>query len=139
MKHWAAWTGILAGLVLSRLCHVRVLWTDEDYHLAGAIQVLKGSVLYRDFWFDKPPLTPLLHAAFGARPGIPLMLASACYLFVGCLLAFEVARRIWGEREGLVAAALLAFYLIFYLPSALIPLAPDLAMLVPTWRRLCFC
>ena len=131
MKHWAAWTGILAGLVLSRLCHVRVLWTDEDYHLAGAIQVLKGSVLYRDFWFDKPPLTPLLHAACGARPGIPLMLASACYLFVGCLLAFEVARRIWGEREGLLAAALLAFYLIFYLPSALIPLAPDLALLVP--------
>ncbi len=122
---------VLAGLLLSRLCHVGILWTDADYHLAGALQMLLGSVPYRDFWFDKPPLTSLLYLLIGARAGVPLMLACACYLFVACLLAYLVAKRMWGEREGLAAAALLGYYLIFYLPSAVIPVAVDLGMLVP--------
>ncbi|RPI09290.1 MAG: hypothetical protein EHM65_09330, partial [Acidobacteriales bacterium] len=80
MRRAAAWAAILLALALSRLCHVRILWADGDYHLAGAIQMLLGSVPYRDFWFDKPPLTPLLYLAFGARPGPVLMLACAGYL-----------------------------------------------------------
>ena len=122
---------MLAGLLASRLCHVGILWTDADYHLAGALQIVRGSVPYRDFWFDKPPLTSLLCVLIGAHAGVPLMLASALYLFVACLLAYQVAKRMWGEREGLLAAALLGFYLIFYLPAAVIPLAVDQAMLVP--------
>ncbi len=86
---------------------------------------------YRDFWFDKPPLTPLLHVLFGAREGVALAAGSACYLLVAAILVYILGRRLWGEREGLLAACLLAFYLTFYLPSAVIPLPVDLAMLVP--------
>ncbi len=131
MRRLAALGAILVALVASRLCHVRILWTDGDYHLAAAVQLLRGRVPYRDFWFDKPPLTPLLYLAFGARPGVTLMIASAFYLFAACLLAYWIARRIWGEREGLLSALLLAWSLIFYIPTAVIPLAPDLAMVVP--------
>jgi hypothetical protein len=131
MRRLAALGAILVALVASRLCHVRILWSDGDYHLAAAVQLLRGGVPYRDFWFDKPPLTPLLYLAFGARPGVTLMIASAVYLFAACLLAFWIARRMWGEREGLLAALLLAWALIFYIPTAVIPLAPDLAMVVP--------
>lgn len=131
MRRLAALGGILVALVVSRLCHVGILWADGDYHLAAAAQLLRGGVLYRDFWFDKPPLTPLLYLAFGARPGVTLMIASALYLFAACLLAYWIARRLWSEREGLLAALLLAWSLIFYLPAAVIPLVPDLAMLTP--------
>ncbi len=122
---------VLAGLALSRLCHVRVLWADADYHLAAALQILQGRIPYRDFWFDKPPLTPLLYTLIGARPGVVLALAGACYLLLVCILVYQIARRMWGEREGLLAASLLAFYLVFYLPAAVIPIAVDLAMLAP--------
>jgi hypothetical protein len=37
----------------------------------------------------------------------------------------------WGGREGLVAALLLAFFLTFGVPSAVIALAPDLMMILP--------
>ncbi|HSW48634.1 MAG TPA: hypothetical protein VLH09_00595 [Bryobacteraceae bacterium] len=130
-RRWTVFGAVLAGLALSRLCHVRVLWADADYHLAAALQILQGRIPYRDFWFDKPPLTPLLYTLIGARPGVVLALAGACYLFLACVLVYQIAKRMWGEREGMLAAGLLAFYLVFYLPAAVIPVAVDLAMLVP--------
>jgi hypothetical protein len=130
-KRWTVFCAVLAALALSRLCHVRILWADADYHLAAAVQIVQGRLPYHDFWFDKPLLTPLLYALIGAQPGAVMALAGACYLFVACLLAYQVAKRMWSEREGLLAAALLGFYLVFYLHSAAIPIAVDLAMLVP--------
>ena len=66
---WVSLTGVL---LLSRLCHVNILWADEDYHLAAAIQMLHGKMLYRDLWYDKPPLSALVAVLFGAWPGWPL-------------------------------------------------------------------
>ena len=57
---WVSLTGVI---LLSRLCHANILWADEDYHLAAAIQMLHGKMLYRDLWYDKPPLTALVGAA----------------------------------------------------------------------------
>jgi hypothetical protein len=130
MKRAAALGSLLVAMVGSRLCHSDILWADGDYHLAAAVQMMQGSVLYRDIWFDKPPLTPLLYVVLGARPGVWLMLGSAGILFLACVLAWWIGRKFWGEREGLLAALLLTWALIFYLPAAVIPLVPDLAMIV---------
>ena len=48
-----------------------------------------------------------------------------------CAVAFRFASGLWGRREGFWAAGLLAFSLIFYLPSATIPLEPDTLMILP--------
>lgn len=130
-RRWTALFALFIALAAARLCHIRILWPDGDYHLAAARQIVQGAVIYRDFWFDKPPLDPLLHVLFGARAGAPLMLASAAYLWLACLAAYFLARRLWSEPEGLLAAGLLCLHLIFYLPSAVIPLPVDAAMLVP--------
>jgi hypothetical protein len=45
--------------------------------------------------------------------------------------AFGVASRLWGRREGFAAAALLAFFLVFYAPTAVIPFEPDTVMILP--------
>ena len=122
---------LFALLVSARLCHVEILWAEETLPLAAAQQMRAGQVLYRDIWFDKPPFAPVLYTALGGEPGWRLRLAGALYALLCCWLAWGFARDLWGRREGLWAAGLLGFFLIFDFPSAVIPLAADLLMLAP--------
>ncbi len=122
---------LAALLVATRLCHVGILWEGDSYPLAAAEQMLHGKVLYREIWFDKPPVLPLVYLLFGAAPGLPLRLFDAAYAFLACWLAYRFARDLWSEAEARWAAALLAFFLCFGIPSAVIPVASDLLMLAP--------
>ena len=125
------WWLLAAALVATRMCHTRILWEGDAYPLAAAQQILHGKALYRDIWFDKPPLLALAYLLFGALPGWPLRLAGACYSLVTCWIGYAFGRELWGEREGRWAAALLALSLCFDFPSAAIPVASDLLMLAP--------
>src|SRR5882757_8475847 len=106
------WVSLTGALLLSRLCHANILWADEDYHLAAAIQMLHGKMLYRDLWYDKPPLSALAALLFGAWPGWPLRLFSTLIDAGACAVAFRFASRLWGRSEGFWAAGLLALSLI---------------------------
>src|ERR1700676_160934 len=119
------WLCLFALILISRLCHFSILWADEDYHLAAAIQVQHGKLPYRDFWYDKPPLNLVFYLLFGARTGIALRIADTVFLCLCCILIYCFASRLWSSREGFFAAAALAFFLIFYLPPGIIPLEPD--------------
>ncbi len=114
-----------------RLCHSQLLWPDEDYHLAAAQQLLRGKVLYRDIWYDKPPLSALVYALVGAPTGWLLRFFDSIYVFAVCAAAYRFARELWGEAEGLAAAGILAFFLSFDIPAGVIPIAPDFLMLLP--------
>ncbi len=136
------WSCLSALVLLSRLCHASVLWADEDYHLAGAIQVLHGKIPYRDFWYDKPPLNLGFYLLFGAHTGVWLRVADTAFVLLCCALACRFATELWSQREGFIAAAALGFFLIFYIPSANLPAEPDTLMLAPhlaavyfAWRR----
>jgi len=122
---------LFALLLAARLCHLDILWAEETLPLAVAEQMAHGKALYRDIWFDKPPLLAWTYLAWGARDGFPLRLAGALYALLACWLAWRFARDLWGRREALWAAGLLAFYLVFDIPSAVTPLAADLLMLAP--------
>jgi len=118
-------------LLAARLCHLDILWAEEDLPMAAATQMKFGKALYRDVWFDKPPLLASMYLAWGVRPGWPLRLAGALYALLACALVYAFARDLWSLREGYWAAGLLGFFLIFDFPSAVIPLAADLSMLAP--------
>ena len=122
---------LFAGILISRLCHLRVVWVEEAYPAAAALQILNGKALYRDIWFDKPPLSATTYLLWGAQAGLPLRLAGTVFIFLCCLSVFLFAREVWSEREGVTASALLAFFLTFGVPSAVMPLAPDLLMVLP--------
>ena len=132
-------------LLAARMCHVGILWAEEDLPMAAAAQMRDGKVLYRDAWFDKPPLLPALYALWGVGTGWPLRLAGALYGLLACWLAYRLARELWSEREGVWAACLLGFFLVFDIPSSVTPVATDLAMLAPhlaaiwlAWKRRAF-
>lgn len=122
----------LFGLLLTvRLTQTNVLWAEEDLPLAAALQMLEGKTLYRDAWFDKPPLLASVYLLWGARTGWILRSAGALYALSAALFAYLIARRLWSEREARWAAGLMAFFLTFWVQSAVTPLAADLLMLVP--------
>jgi hypothetical protein len=133
MPRPATWFWVfLSGILLfSRIAHRNILWADEDYHLAAGIQLLHGKMLYRDLWYDKPPLSALLTLLFGAWAGWPLRIAGTLLAAGACAAAFRFASQLWSRREGFCAAGLLGFFLVFYLPSATIPLEPDTWMILP--------
>ncbi len=123
---------LLSGFLLAaRLCHTGVVWVEEAYPAAAAIQILHGKTLYRDVWFDKPPLSPLIYLLWGAHIGAPLRIAGALFVFLCALAAFRFAADLWSEREGLAAAWLLGFFVTFGIPAAVMALAPDLLMVLP--------
>src|ERR1051326_580978 len=118
-------------LLVSRLCHVGILWEGDTLPLAAAAQMSAGKVLYRDIWFDKPLLTAAFYLLCGGRPNAALRLIDAFYILLASSVAYGFGRRLWSQREAWWAAGLLAFSLTFDLPSAVIPVASDLLMLAP--------
>jgi hypothetical protein len=122
---------LFALLAASRLCHIHVLWAEETLPLAAAGEMHAGKTLYRDIWFDKPPIAALVAWAAGGRDGVTLRLVGALYAALCCWLAWRLARDLWSDRAGLWAAGLLGFFLIFDFPAVVIPLASDLLMLAP--------
>jgi hypothetical protein len=123
---------VLAVIVTAaRLCHSNVLWADDTLPLAAALEVARGKVLYRDVWFDKPALVAWIDLLWGARAGVLLRLAGAAYVIAVAAVAWQFARSKWSEREGLFAAFFAAFFLTFGLPSAVIPLASDMLLVLP--------
>jgi hypothetical protein len=131
MKPWLFLLVLFTGLLATRLCHTKILWAEENLPLAAAGQMEAGKALYRDIWFDKPPLLAGIYLLWGARPGWPLRIAGALYALLACFIAYRFAGGLWGAAEARWAAALLAFFLTFDTPSAVIPLAADLLMVAP--------
>ncbi len=139
---WLFFSALFALLLAARLCHIGILWAEETLPMATAVEMSYGKTVYRDVWFDKPPLLPAAYLPIQARPGWPLRLAGALYALLACWIAYRFARDLWSPVEGFWAAGLLGFFLIFDLPSAVIPVASDLLMLAPhlaavwlAWKR----
>jgi hypothetical protein len=140
------WAGLFVLLLLLKLCHLHLLWAEEGYGSAAAVQLLHGKMLYRDFWFDKPPLAALIYMLWHGRAGFGLRLADAVYAWACAVAAYRLARQLWSEHEAFFAACLLAFFLVFDLPAAITTLAPDLLLIFPALmaidcaaRRKSFC
>ncbi|MBI4904692.1 MAG: glycosyltransferase family 39 protein [Acidobacteria bacterium] len=139
MKTAAAFAGIFLVVLAARLCHKDVVWVEEAYPIAAALQMLDGKLLYRDFWFDKPPLFPAFYTWFQAAIGWKLRLAGALLVTLSSVSAYVLARRLWGVAEGIWAACLLAFFLTFGIHAAVMAAAPDLLMITPHCLAIYFC
>lgn len=132
MRAGVAIGGVAALVVAARLCHSHVLWADDNLPLAAAIQIVRGKTLYRDIWFDKPPLVAWIDLLWGAHAGVALRLAGAAYVIVAALAA-----RMF-DRAGVLAFAFTGFFLTFGIPSAVVPLASDMLLVLPHFLAMYF-
>ena len=131
MRGYLGWAALLAVVFAFRFTHKDILWVEEAYPSAAAIQIQQGRTLYTDFQYDKPPLSAQIYRLWSGRPGWPLRLAGSVYVTLCCFLVFLIARHWWTGLEGWLAALLLAFYLTFGIPAAVMALAPDLLTILP--------
>ena len=122
---------LFAITLILRLCHSLLLWPDEDYHLAAANQLLHGKMLYRDLWYDKPPLSALTYAVIGAPTGWVLRLFDTFWILAICAVAFRFVREVFDDSQAMIASGLIEFFLNFDLPGGVIPIAPDFFMVLP--------
>jgi hypothetical protein len=129
---------VFAALLLlvtlgTRLSHLDIVWVEEAYPAAAAIQMSEhGKAIYQDFFFDKPPGAAYFYRLFGAYPGWPLRIAGAIFVLACAALAFAGAHRLWGkEAEAWTAAGFTVFFLAFDHPAAVMAIAPDLLMILP--------
>jgi hypothetical protein len=119
-RRWV-WAGLLLLLLVTRFAYRDIIWVEEGYPTAAARELLEGKALYRDIWFDKPPLFPAIYCLWGAQTGWPLRLAAVLFILLSCWVVERFA--------GLWAAALLGFFWCFDTHSAILALTPDLLML----------
>jgi hypothetical protein len=123
-----AWMLLFAALLATRLCHVGLLWIEEAYPLTGALELWHGRVIYRDFWFDKPPGAAFFYLLSGLSDGWLLRLLGAAYLTLCAWLAARVGG-LFGA--GWPAALLLSFFCCFDFPAATLALSPDHLLIAP--------
>lgn len=126
MAKRAVWIGIVLLLAAAHFCHLHVVWVEEAYPTAAAAELLRGKVLYRDIWFDKPPLFAALYMLWKAQIGWGLRLAGTLFGIFTCWVAARSARVLWGEKTELWAAGLTAVFLTFDTASAVMAMTPDL-------------
>jgi hypothetical protein len=117
---------LFAFLLVARMAHVSILWVDEAYGMAGAQAMLRGMELYTDVWFDKPPLYAWVYLLEGGLSAWPLRLLNVAFGLLCCWLAWGAAGALFGRWEARAAALLMAFFLVFSLPAAIVSLAPDM-------------
>jgi len=139
MKSAAAAAALFVFIFATRLAHRDVLWVEEAYPIAAALEILRGKMIYRDFWFDKPPLFPLFYAWFSGAIGWKLRFYDTLVVCASSFSAFLLARRLWSVRAGWLAAVLIAFFLTFDFPAAVMAAAPDQLMIAPHLLAVFFC
>lgn len=115
----------VASMAALRFAHLGILWVEEAYPMAAAQQLLRGRVLYRDVWFDKPPAFAWFYTLFGAHSELTLRLAGFCFVLAAAGAAAWAAQKLW-RRGGEAAALLTAFFFTFDFPATVVALTPDL-------------
>lgn len=116
---------------MARFAHLDLVWIEEAYGLAAARELLRGKELYREIWFDKPPLYAWFYSLCGGFAGGPLRIIGSIWIALcGASICFA-GQSLWSWREGLLAACLSLVYLTFWIPSAVMAIAPDLLLVVP--------
>src|SRR3954468_16457683 len=142
-RFWTLFFTLLAFNFLFRIVYARfefLLNPDELLWAVTARAFLSGKTLYSEVWLDKPPGATLIYAAIFALTGMKMLairIFAPLYVFVTALVVRAIAKKLFDDRVGWIAAFLFSFLTVNYFPEDMILLNTELLMLLPccaaTW------
>jgi len=125
---------IVVVTFLLRIFYAGHLYQDDGLWFTVGEELLRGKVLYRDIYFDKPPAIALLYAAlfklFGAHI-LTIRLFTIAYCIAVSAMLYVFGKRFYGKRIGLFAAAMFAVFSTIFTTGHVQGLNTDLLMTLP--------
>src|SRR3954468_18186924 len=119
---WLLLLALLALNLLLRIVYARfefLLNPDELLWAVSAREFLAGKTLYRDVWLDKPPGATLIYAAVFALTGVKMVairIFAPLYVCLTALVVRAVAKLLFDDRIGWMAAFLFSYLSVNYFP-----------------------
>src|SRR4051812_12098779 len=136
-RFWILLLLLLSFNFLLRIVYARfefLLNPDELLWAVSARELLAGKTLYRDVWLDKPPGATLIYAAVFALTGVKMVairIFAPLYVFATAMVVRAIAKLLYDERIGWIAAFLFSYLSVNYFPEDMILLNTELLMLLP--------
>jgi hypothetical protein len=119
---------------LLRIFYGGHLFQDDGLWFTAGEELLRGKALYREIYFDKPPVLPLLYALlfklFGAHI-LTIRLFTVIYSLAVGFTLYRFAAFLYDRRIGLLAAAMFVFFSTTYLTGHFQGLNTDFLMTLP--------
>ena len=119
---------------LLRIFYAGHLYQDDGFWFTSAEEILRGKALYREIYFDKPPVLPLLYAllfkAFGAHI-LTIRLFTIFYSVTISALLYGMGKRLYNPRIGCLAAGMFVVFSTTYTTGHVQGLNSDFLMLLP--------
>src|SRR5262249_51733705 len=125
---------LLALTTLLRLPYSRHLFNDDGFWFTAAEQIVRGKALYREIYFDKPPVLPFVYAGlfkiFGPHI-LTIRVFTILYSIAVSLAIYLFGFWLWGRRVGLLSAGLFTFFSTVSVNNHTQGLNTDFLMLLP--------
>jgi len=119
---------------LLRIFYATHLYEDDGLWFTAAQEVLRGQVLYREIYFDKPPAIVLVYAAlfkaFGAHL-LTVRLFTILYSLAVSAALYRFGKWLYDARTGLIAAAMFTLFSTTYQTGHFQGLNTDFLMTLP--------
>jgi 4-amino-4-deoxy-L-arabinose transferase-like glycosyltransferase len=119
---------------LLRIFYAGHLYQDDGLWFTAGEELLRGKALYREIYFDKPPVLPLLYALLFKFFGAHILTIRLFTIFYSVAVGFTLYRFaafLYDKRIGLVAAAMFVFFSTTYLTGHFQGLNTDFLMTLP--------
>jgi hypothetical protein len=119
---------------LLRIFYAGHLYQDDGLWFTAGEELLRGKALYREIYFDKPPVLPLLYALLFKLFGAHILTIRLFTIFYSVAVGFTLYRFaafLYDKRIGLVAAAMFVFFSTTYLTGHFQGLNTDFLMTLP--------
>ncbi|HEX8087649.1 MAG TPA: glycosyltransferase family 39 protein, partial [Blastocatellia bacterium] len=119
---------------LLRIFYSTHLYQDDGLWFTAAEELLRGKVLYREIYFDKPPVLALVYAglfnAFGAHI-LTIRLFTIVYSLAISGVLYLFGAWLYGRRTGLIASAMFTVFSTTYTAGHVQGLNTDFMMTLP--------